>query len=189
VTATGEVETRDTAGVTGPHRGFAPLWLFSAPTALTSPGERITALAAEIGEGDDLERLHRLMDLVADRVEYRAGATSSESTAEDALEAKAGVCQDHAHVLIAAARLLGLPARYVSGYLKKDGLQAAAHAWAEVYVIGLGWVGFDAANRMSPDETYVTLATGRDFRDAAPISGFRLGQATETLAVRITVEQ
>jgi transglutaminase-like putative cysteine protease len=189
ITARGEVETTDTAGVTGPQRGFAPLWLFEAETALTGAGKKVKALAAAIGEGEALERLHGLKDLIADKVEYKPGTTSAATTAEEALKLGAGVCQDHAHVFLAAARLMGFPARYVSGYLMKDGEQAASHAWAEAHVGGLGWVGFDPSNRMSPDETYVALATGRDYRDAAPVSGIRLGQAMETLAVHITVEQ
>jgi len=189
ITATGEVETSDTAGVTGPQRGFAPKWLFEAATPLTAPGKRIKALADGAGEGEGLQRLHLLKDRIADRIEYKTGVTSSLTTGEEALKLGAGVCQDHAHVFIAAARLLGFPARYVSGYLMKDGEQAASHAWAEAHVEGLGWVGFDPSNRMSPDETYVTLATGRDYRDTAPVSGIRLGQALETLAVQITVEQ
>jgi transglutaminase-like putative cysteine protease len=189
IVASGEVETKQTTGVTGPQRGFAPLWLFEAPTTLTAPGAALEALAASVGEGDELERLHRLMDIIADKVTYLTGATSSATTAEEAVKIGSGVCQDHAHVFIGAARQIGFPARYVSGYLMKDGEQAASHAWAEAHVRGLGWVGFDASNRMSPDETYVSLATGRDYRDAAPVSGIRLGQALETLAVHITVEQ
>ena len=189
ISASGEVETKGTTGVTGPQRGFAPLWLFDAPTALTTPGTNLAALAATVGEGDDLDQLHRLMDIVADKVAYVAGSTVSSTTAEEALKIGSGVCQDHAHIFIAAARQIGFPARYVSGYLMKTGEQAASHAWAEAHVRGLGWVGFDPSNRMSPDETYVSLATGRDYRDAAPVSGIRLGQALETLAVHITVEQ
>jgi transglutaminase-like putative cysteine protease len=189
ITATGDVETVDTTGVTGPHRGFAPLWLFEAATPLTAPGKKVAALARKAGEDDGLARLHRLMDIVADAVDYRQGVTTASTTAEEAAGLGAGVCQDHAHVFIAAARLLGLPARYVSGYLTKSGEQAASHAWAEASVQGLGWVGFDPSNRMSPDESYVSLATGRDYRDTAPVSGIRLGQALETLAVNITVEQ
>ena len=67
--------------------------------------------------------------------------------------------------------------------------KAASHAWAEAHVDGLGWVGFDVANGCRPDETYVRVATGRDHRDAMPVSGIRLGQAEERLAVSITVEQ
>lgn len=189
ITAAGEVETSDTTGVTGPQRGFAPMWLFEAQTPLTVAGKAVTALAGKVGEGEDLSRLHELKDLIADRVEYKTGATTSTTTAEEALKLGAGVCQDHAHIFVAVARLLGFPARYVSGYLMKTGEQAASHAWAEAHLRGLGWVGFDPSNRMSPDETYVCLATGRDYRDTAPVSGIRLGQALETLAVNITVEQ
>jgi len=191
IEAVGEVETKDVSGVMGAHRGFSPLWLYRQETALTKTGDGLRVLAADVDESDDLARLHRLMDMVAERVAYEPDATSSVTPAEDALALGKGVCQDHAHIFIGAARLSGFPARYVSGYLMKlEGAdQAASHAWAEAHVKGLGWVGFDASNRMSPDETYVCLATGRDYRDAAPIAGIRLGQAAEKLAVHITVEQ
>jgi len=191
VEATGEVETHDTAGVTGPHQGFAPLWLFNHHTPLTLAGEGIRDLAASIGSGAEIDRLHRLMGLVRERVAYVVGATNAETTAEEALKQGSGVCQDHTHIFTSAARLLGMPARYVSGYLMMNGAieQVASHAWAEAHVSSLGWVAFDAANGISPDERYVRLATGRDYRDAMPVSGIRLGQAAEQLAVHITVEQ
>ncbi len=86
---------------------------------------------------------------------YEIGSTDVETVAEAALAAGHGVCQDLTHVFCAVARLSGIPARYVSGYLMMDGVehQAASHAWAEAHVAGLGWVGFDAANNMSPDES------------------------------------
>nr|MBA2238700.1 transglutaminase family protein [Lysobacter sp.] len=100
-------------------------------------------------------------------------------------------CQDHAHVLISAARSLGYPARYVSGYLcpLDAGTPAASHAWAEMFVESLGWVGFDAANRLSPDERYVRVASGRDYRDAAPVRGVRLGGIAETLDVTVDITE
>lgn len=190
VEAAGEVDTRDAAGVFGPHRGFAPLWLFEHHTELTAPGAGLRGLADEVGTGEALSRLHRLMALIAEKVRYVSGATDSATTAEAALEAGQGVCQDHAHVFVAAARLLGFPARYVSGYLRMAEVeQAASHAWAEAHVPSLGWVAFDAANGISPDARYVRVAVGRDYRDAMPVSGIRLGRAAEHLAVRITVEQ
>ncbi|MBM2711894.1 transglutaminase family protein [Mesorhizobium caraganae] len=191
VEASGEVVTRDTAGVSGPHHGYAPLWLFSQETALTIPGDGIRELAAAVGKGTDIERLHRLMALIVERVAYTPGTTSVTTPAEEALALKTGVCQDHSHIFVAAARAMGFPARYVSGYLMMDAAieQAASHAWAEVHVQGLGWVAFDAANGISPDERYVRVATGRDYRDASPVSGIRLGQAEEQLAVTVTVEQ
>lgn len=191
ITARGEVETRDTAGVTGPHTGFAPLWLFGHETALTAAGALVGDLARSIAEGAELDRLHGLSQAIRERIAYRIGATDASTTAEQAVERGEGVCQDHAHVFLAAARMLGFPARYVSGYLLLEGTadQVASHAWAEAHVGGLGWVGFDVANGMSPDERYVHLAYGRDYRDAMPVSGIRLGEAQEQLEVHITVEQ
>jgi transglutaminase-like putative cysteine protease len=92
--------------------------------------------------------------------------------------------------MISVARLLGIPARYVSGYLLMEGVaeQTATHAWAEVHLPGLGWVGFDAANNICPDERYVRIATGLCYRDAAPVSGMRIGWAGENLHVAVTVE-
>ncbi|RST86669.1 transglutaminase family protein [Aquibium carbonis] len=187
----GEVDVQDTTGVTGLHRGFAPLWLFTAATPLTMPGEGIAALAASIGEGSELERLHGLMAAVAKEVAYVKGTTDAATAAEDALLRKSGVCQDHAHVFISAARALGFPARYISGYLYSGDApqQAASHAWAEAHVSQLGWVGFDPSNDMCPDDRYVRLATGRDYRDAVPVSGIRHGSGEELLAVSVTVEQ
>ncbi len=92
-----------------PHQGMEPLWLYQQATPLTQPGEAVRALAAEIGPGNDIARLHDLMNLIADRVTYRIGSTDAFTTAENALVAKSGVCQDHAHIFISAARLLGFP--------------------------------------------------------------------------------
>ncbi|MBL8578782.1 MAG: transglutaminase family protein [Mesorhizobium sp.] len=191
IDAWGEVETFDTAGVFGEHRGFAPLWLFEHETDLTTPGEGIRELAHSVGQGSELDRLHQLMHIIGVRVAYTIGATHAGTTAEQALTQGSGVCQDHAHVFAAAARVLGFPARYVSGYLMLNDTvdQAASHAWAEAHVPGLGWVAFDPSNGISPDERYVRMAVGRDYRDAMPVSGIRLGWAEEQLAVAITVEQ
>lgn len=191
IEATGEVETRDKAGITGLHRGFAPLWLFCQETSLTAGAEGIAALVAEVGTtGGDIERLHRLMKLIGEQVVYLPGVTTAKTSAEAALAQQSGVCQDHAHIFIAAARRMGYPARYVSGYLMMDVVdQAATHAWAEAHVGNLGWVAFDAANGISPDERYVRLATGRDYSEASPVSGIVLGQPQERLAVHLTVEQ
>jgi transglutaminase-like putative cysteine protease len=192
VVASGEVDTHDLSGVLGPHSGFAPLWLFQQPTSLTQPEELVRDIAgSRLPDVIALKDLHALSGRIRDRVEYVVGSTDPTTTAEQALARGQGVCQDHAHVFVAAARNLGAPARYVSGYLMLDGAteQVASHAWAEVHVEGLGWVGFDISNGISPDERYVRLACGRDYRDAMPSSGIRLGQATERLAVHITVEQ
>ncbi|WP_048646252.1 transglutaminase family protein [Nitratireductor soli] len=191
IEAAGTVETRDTAGVTGKHEGLAPLWLFCQQTKLCTAGRGIAGLVRAIPDGADVERLHGLMALVRERVAYVIGTTDAATTAEEALANGQGVCQDHAHIFLTGARLMGFPGRYVSGYLRIDDVdeQVASHAWAEVHVEGLGWVAFDCSNGISADARYVRIATGRDYRDAMPVIGIRLGQAQEQLAVQITVEQ
>lgn len=127
---------------------------------------------------------------MADAIAYRPGATHAHTTAAEALALGEGVCQDHAHALIAVARLAGMPARYVSGYLfaSLDGQpHEAAHAWAEVHIAGLGWVGFDPANRCCPDERYIRLGSGADSREAAPIRGVSRGNTAERLDVSVAV--
>lgn len=193
VSCSGTVDTADSAGIVGQHTGHMPFWCFLGQTALTRPGPRLRALVAGL-DGDrerPLELLHALRAAVLEAMPYTIGATDAETGAEEALALGQGVCQDHAHVFIAAARMLGLPARYVSGYLMMDGRidQEAGHAWAEAHVPGLGWVGFDVANGISPDARYVRLASGFDYRDAAPITGISNGAGQTALEVRLAVEQ
>lgn len=190
--AVGQVETRDTAGVSGPGTGVPPLWTYCRQTGLTEPGEAIRQLAAPLsGMANRLDLLHRLSGDITARVAYIPDTTDVATPAEAALASGSGVCQDHAHIFLSTARLLGVPARYVSGYLLIEGRteQAATHAWAEAYVDDLGWVGFDIANGVAPDEKYVRIACGLDYGQAAPITGLRSGSSTESLAVALNVEQ
>lgn len=191
IVAEGEIETEDRAGVVGTHTGFCPLWLFLRDTPLTIPGDRIKAMASELQDASDpLGRMHNLMQRISTAIIYETGQTHAQTTAEEALANGRGVCQDHAHTFLSVARLLDVPARYVSGYLFMDGVdeQTASHAWAEVHLPGLGWVGFDAANCICPDARYVRIATGLDYQGAAPVSGLRLGNASERLSVALTVQ-
>ncbi|HRQ63742.1 MAG TPA: transglutaminase family protein [Xanthomonadaceae bacterium] len=185
----GWVDTRDTHGVAQGVPETLPPAFFLAETALTASDPAIAGLVAGVEAEPPLPRLHRLMNLVRDRIDYQPERTDVATSAAEALAAGAGVCQDHAHVLIACARLLGFPARYVSGYLcaGADSEDAASHAWAEVLVPDLGWVGFDAANRICPDPHYVRIACGRDYRDAAPVRGLRLGGGEESLEVSVRI--
>ncbi|MEM0899532.1 MAG: transglutaminase family protein [Pseudomonadota bacterium] len=191
IVSEGEVETVDMDGVVGRHQGYVPLWCFQRTTDLTKAGPTIRAIAKEAQADEEIPRLHTLMNAVADHVTYDIGNTHAETTAEAAAAAGHGVCQDHAHIIISAARLLGYPARYVSGYLMMNDRidQEASHAWAEVHVEGIGWIGFDVSNRQSPDARYVRVATGMDYRDAAPIRGVRFGSGEENLDVTIQVQQ
>lgn len=187
----GEVETTDTAGVIGRHGGHVPLWYFLRSTKLTEPSRDIVALAKSVSGEDPLAVLHALSAAVLGAVRYNVGHTDAATTADAALAAGHGVCQDHAHIFIAAARALGHPARYVSGYLMlTDRIeQEASHAWAEVHIDPLGWVGFDISNGISPDTRYVRIATGADYAEAAPISGISFGGGDHSMVVSLAVEQ
>lgn len=195
ITCSGTVDTADRAGIVGKHAGRLPLWVFTCQTARTRPGPRLRALAAAVerehGKGDRLALLHALSGAVLDAMAYEIGHTDAATGAEEALAAGKGVCQDHAQVFIAAARLLGVPARYVSGYLMMDDRvdQDAGHAWAEAHIEGLGWVGFDVSNGISPDARYVRVASGRDYAEAAPVTGITWGKSDSTLTVSLAVEQ
>lgn len=192
IRASGTVKTLNSTGVLGPVYGRAPLWHFRQPTELTMPGDAIRALPqVSTDEEGQLDDLHSLSDAIREALPYRFGATDVNTPAEEALQGDSGVCQDHAQIFVAAARLSGLAARYVSGYLMINDQveQDATHAWAEVCVDGLGWVGFDVSNGVSPDDKYVRIAIGRDARDAAPIEGLRMGSADETLMVSLQVQQ
>lgn len=189
----GLVVTADNAGVIGNHAGYMPRWAFLAQSPLTRPGPKVRAIMAQLDapKGDVLAQMHRLSALVLASVAYAPGETHVHTGAEEAAALGLGVCQDHAHIFIGAARALGVPARYVSGYLMMDDRveQEASHAWAEAHVEGLGWVGFDVSNGISPDERYVRVATGRDYREAAPVTGMSWGAGESRLAVRLAVEQ
>lgn len=189
----GLVETQDNAGVMGSHSGHLPLWSFLSQTTRTRPGARMRSLVASVrrSDGDTLAVLHSLSDAIRGAVRYETGATNVETTAEESFAEGLGVCQDHAHIFIGGARALDIPARYVSGYLMMNDRveQEATHAWAEAHVDGLGWVGFDISNGISPDTRYVRVATGRDYSEAAPVTGISFGARAEELRVALAVEQ
>ena len=190
----GLVETSDTAGVL---RGWTEtIWpaVYLRSTAATKPDVAIEELARSVADGTrgegTLALSHALCDAVSEAVVYRPGVTDAGTNAGEALAAGEGVCQDHAHVLIALAHALDLPARYVTGYLYADPdepIGEAAHAWAEIFVEGLGWVGFDSANQCCPDERYVRLGSGHDALCAAPIRGMARGGGAEALDVNVHV--
>ncbi|MGH8173235.1 MAG: transglutaminase family protein [Rhodanobacteraceae bacterium] len=186
----GRVETEDRDGVLSGSIEPLPPRYFLYETALTAVNPAIRELAAQADSSDgDIARLHQLCNVVRDRVDYIPEQTDAKTAAAEALARGAGVCQDHAHLMAACARTLGFPARYVSGYLCVGGGvdEAASHAWAEVYVNDVGWVGFDAANRICPNEHYIRIACGRDYRDAAPVRGLQQGGLSETLEVSVEV--
>lgn len=191
----GEVETRDTQGIVRAEVERFPPSLYLRETALTSPDAAIAEFAAaarEAAGGDVLGTLHAMLDRLYEQVTYDTAPTHTATPAAEAFAIKRGVCQDFAHILIAAARSLGIPARYVGGYfLRADGVTSlnAGHAWAEAHVPELGWVAFDAANGICATDAHVRVAIGLDHLGASPVRGTRHGGGDETLTVRLRVEQ
>lgn len=128
-------------------------------------------------------RIHR-------EFKYSAGATSVDTKVETALEKRTGVCQDFSHVMLGCFRTLGIPARYVSGYLRSNpkfvGAEAS-HAWVAVYCAGLGWIDLDPTNNLVPSTDHVTLAWGRDYSDVPPVKGVTLGGGEQKIDVGVGV--
>jgi transglutaminase-like putative cysteine protease len=196
VAVEGEVDTSDAHGVvTGTFERFPPS-MFLRETPLTQPDAAIVefteAARASAGTADPLPLLHSLLATVNREIAYDTDPTHSATTAAEAFALRRGVCQDLTHIFIAATRLLGLPARYIGGHFcQLDGspAQEAGHAWAEVYVENLGWVGFDPTNCISATDAHVRVAVGLDYLGAAPVRGTRFGGGGETLTVAVRVEQ
>lgn len=188
----GEVETVDTAGVLRGHRETVLPEVYLRPTLVTEPDVALSALADGLTPTNDpLSAAHELSRRVSEALTYDTSATDAATTAAEAFGRGAGVCQDYAHALLAAARHAGLPARYVTGYLQADAdgqSHEAAHAWAELFIAGIGWVGFDPVNRCCPDERYIRIGSGLDALDAAPIRGIARGTGQEAMDVKVSVQ-
>lgn len=193
VSVRGRVETTDLVGVLRGHKErTSPLCYLDSTTATEADLALAELSDAAVARAGDLAAAHRLAAAVADAIAYTPGTTHAATTAAEALALGMGVCQDQTHALLAIARRAGIPARYVSGYLHatEDGsLHEAAHAWGELWIAGLGWVGFDPANRCCPDDRYIRLGSGLDAMDAAPIRGIARGPGVEALDVRLAVAQ
>jgi transglutaminase-like putative cysteine protease len=199
----GEVETQDTAGVVrGAVERFPPR-LFLRETAMTHADKAILAYAAGFPRptaANMLATLHNLMARLHEDIAFDAEATSAAPSAAEAFMGGRGISQDLAHVFIAVARSLGMPARYVAGYFRQgDGAftdeareeagHKVGHAWAEVHVPDLGWVGFDPTNGVCATGQHVRVAVGLDYLGAAPVRGAHYGGGREDVAVRLEVTQ
>ncbi|HEV7731224.1 MAG TPA: transglutaminase family protein [Candidatus Binatia bacterium] len=158
----------------------------------------LVQLAEQQSDGSAVGFAHAAATLVHQRFQYTKGSTHVHSSVADVLEAGTGVCQDFAHILIAMARHRGLPARYVSGYLvpPRDGTGAsveeviggqASHAWAELFVPSVGWLGLDPTLGQAVDHQHIRIAYGRDYGDVAPVRGVYKGHAGQRLSVDVRV--
>jgi transglutaminase-like putative cysteine protease len=195
LTVEGEVETRDTSGVISGAVERFPASLYLRETPLTRCDPAIAALAREAREaagGDALRTMHGLVARLHGEMAFDPDPTGTSTAASHAYALRRGVCQDFSHIFIAAARCIGIPARYVGGHFhRSDGVadQEAGHAWAEAYIADLGWVAFDPAHGISATEAHVRVAVGLDYLGAAPVRGSRQGGGMESMEVAVRVAQ
>lgn len=188
IEARGEVEIDELDQGRLRDLGALPPLVYAAATPLTRASAAVRELAAQ-----GLKRHTRsgLLDwalAVAAAVEYAPGHTRVSTTAAQALALGRGVCQDHAHLFLAGCRVAGLPARYVSGYYYPgEAAHAESHAWADVWLDGSGWVSFDVTHGGFASARLCRLAVGRDYDDASPVRGVRLGGGEESMKVRVTI--
>jgi transglutaminase-like putative cysteine protease len=194
----GEVET--IALVDGLLRdavGPIPLEHFTCATRLTEADAAIRELAQSVPTLASSAALIALSEQIVQRVKYNSGITEVTSTAAQALELGNGVCQDHAHLMLACCRARGIPARYVSGYIEPGEVSpatalvetphGASHAWVDVWLEGKGWVSIDVTHAAFASEIYCRLAVARDYEAAAPVRGRRIGGLEEELKVSVKV--
>jgi len=191
----GDVDTQDTDGVVrGAIERFPPsLYLRETPLTRLDPAIADFARETQRATGDDaLKTSHGLVERLHHELTYDESPTHTGTTAAEAFALKRGVCQDLSHIFIAAARSLGIPARYIGGHFHRaDGVtvQEAGHAWTEAFVPDLGWVAFDPTNGISATDAHVRVAVGLDYLGAAPVRGSRNGGGDETLSVAVQVDQ
>ena len=171
-------------------------WHFLAPSRFTRPSAALDAFVERLGlerRSDPLTTLRDACSILYESLRYTPGSTDVDSPIEDILETGEGVCQDYAHVMIALGRRWGFPSRYISGYLHLETGDAAreregaSHAWAEFWLPGIGWTGFDPTHNLQVDCRYIRLAEGRDYADAAPTQGAVYGGGTERLEVSVSI--
>jgi transglutaminase-like putative cysteine protease len=194
VSARSEVSTPQ--GFTDPDRELTLIDAFDYLAAteyapLTQSVRDFAQTCLECVGGRDPEAAARTVMRAVNRVlAYVPGSTNVKTTAEEALVRGRGVCQDFAHLMIAACRAIDLPARYVSGYVfsPKRGTAAASHAWTDVFVAGRGWISLDPTHDCAQTDHYVRLAVGRDYSDVPPTRGVYKGAGQEEMSVDVAVE-
>ena len=186
IKVSGTVETDETA----PTRDDLPPLFFLRQTELTTPDEALCRFAATYRQPvPSLAQLQSLVEGIRERMPFLPGETQSHTPAAAAFAKGAGVCQDHTHVFLSCARQLGIPARYVSGYVYSPAHAAdhvSSHAWAEAWVDG-AWYSFDVANAVAANEHHLKLAIGMDYLDACPVRGVRFGGGTESMSAQARV--
>ena len=172
--------------------GALPREVFRTATPMTEADDEVAAFARQaLPQGlRTPEDALRLASAICERVAYVSGATDVATAAADALRLGRGVCQDHAHLFLATARLHGVPSRYVSGYIfPGDTQHVASHAWVDVWFAQTGWVSVDVTHAQFTADWHCRIAVGRDYESAGPVRGVRTGGGHEHMDVNVSVQR
>jgi transglutaminase-like putative cysteine protease len=191
ISAVGEVETSDAAGIVrGAAERLTPeMYLRESPLAQVNGTLRAFAAEATSGGANALDSMHRLMAALNETLPHHPEEKDGADSAIEAFALRRARARDFAHIFIACARWRGIPARFVAGYRLADGsAEPGVHEWAEAYVPELGWVAFDATVPICPDNRYVRIAIGFDGQDGAMTRSAHSGGA-EKVEAAVRVEQ
>jgi transglutaminase-like putative cysteine protease len=171
-------------------------WDMLRPSRFARPSELLYQLMQELDikrRDDPLSVLRSINTAIYEHFDYEKKQTNVDSPIDEALSIRRGVCQDFSHIMIALVRELGIPCRYVSGYLFQQSEKSirsedgATHAWIEALLPGLNWVGFDPTNNILARERHIRIAVGRDYADVPPTHGVFRGTAESELSVAVKV--
>lgn len=188
----GLIETKSNNGISQISRKDLPSWCYINNYQLTRPGRYLKNFYLEnkLNKNNLIASLHDLSLKIRQRVKYKRGKTNFKTLAEESLIKGYGVCQDHTHIFISVVRQNNIPCRYISGYFLpiKQEKNLSMHAWAEVYLENLGWIGLDISNGVSPNERYVAVAKGFDYNYATPIKGIIKGFVKDQLNSKLKIK-
>ena len=186
------IETKLNNGISKISKRDIPLWCYLNNYPITRPGNALIDFYKEnkLNKKQLIASLHDLSYKIRKRVKYKKGKTNFKTLAEESLNKGYGVCQDHTHIFLSIVRQNNIPCRYISGYFlpTKHEKNLSMHAWAEVYVENLGWIGLDVSNGVSPNERYVIVAKGFDYNYATPIKGIISGFVKDQLNSKLKIK-
>ena len=194
IIAEGVVKTKDNSGIMkGLSKTVHPN-CFLRQSPLTKACDKIKKLSNEAKSliKKEIDFCHELNLIAGNSITYVSGSTSVYTSAENSISLGKGVCQDFAHILISMARYHNFPARYVNGFLFEDANsnENTTHAWVEIFINNIGWIGFDPSHKKCIDERYVRVSCGYDFLDASTIKGVKTNYSgNENLSVKVQISQ
>ena len=192
IEAEGDVQTQDAFEFSDDENAVSPYYLLQQ-TNLTEPTtEMLEYFSSKLPKKNTIDQVLKLADAVRESITYSPGQTNFATTAAQSFAMKSGVCQDHAHIMLALCRASNIPARYVSGYFfAEESPNLASHAWIDYCSdIDTGiWTSVDITHACLTDSRYIRLAIGRDYYSVAPVKGVRSGGGGEELSANISIAQ